>query len=390
MPLIALDSTDSRVVDATYAADGVWALYWRARTGDRLRCRGCGEVVHAKTMTQSGLRFFAHSSTVKGCPSHGETARHLELKKRVADAFRAAGWDAELEVAGEGWRADVLVAGPTGRQVAVEVQLAGTTAEEVDDRMSRHSRSGLTTMWIVERRRPYWAERFPTVVVDNEDRVIDSVLVTSATRVSVPAPAAPASLSRFVARWAEGRLTPVDDDEAWKRYLHHSVTAYFELDGCASAFLKRYLAERAAMEARHRELAAAREVARALREMPMLASLEAFAAWFSQFEQWKCWYGGGYRRDWRAAVSGTWKTDAGVVITIGRGEPMWVLALAEPHEPSPRRDPRVAAWVSGHDPATNTAGFDLVLRPSSALDLAELDLKGLSRRSRRPVPRSWR
>lgn len=71
---------DGRVIDLSCADEAAWAGVWRARTGDRLRCRACGRPLHAKLRAATGLRFFAHTVAVPECPSQGETARHLALK----------------------------------------------------------------------------------------------------------------------------------------------------------------------------------------------------------------------------------------------------------------------------------------------------------------------
>lgn len=67
---------------------------------------------------------------------------HRLLKLQLASAIRDAGWYAELEVAGEGWRADVLATSPDGtRRMAWEAQLAQITVDELRERT--HEDGGL-------------------------------------------------------------------------------------------------------------------------------------------------------------------------------------------------------------------------------------------------------
>lgn len=68
---------------------------------------------------------------------------HRLLKLQLASAIRDAGWYAELEVAGEGWRADVLASSPDGtKRMAWEAQLAQITLDELRDRTARVEASG--------------------------------------------------------------------------------------------------------------------------------------------------------------------------------------------------------------------------------------------------------
>src|SRR4051794_13339713 len=98
MPLLAIDtSRNNCVLDLTKPDEHAWADVWRQRTGDRLRCRSCSQPLVAKEITRTKLRFFAHAQEVSRCPTHGETARHLQLKALFAGAFRSAGWTADLE-----------------------------------------------------------------------------------------------------------------------------------------------------------------------------------------------------------------------------------------------------------------------------------------------------
>lgn len=126
--------------------------------GQCCRAGGCGQRVHAK-ISKYGHRFFAHDWVCAGCPSSGESAEHLALKAAVIAEARRIGWDAEPEVAGEGWRADVLVSSPDEtRRVAWEVQLASMTAAEGAERSARMEAAGVSSVWLTTRNAPWLLE----------------------------------------------------------------------------------------------------------------------------------------------------------------------------------------------------------------------------------------
>jgi competence protein CoiA len=132
------------VLDATVDPLGEgtpWEAIHRARPRAPLTCRECGHGLHAK-LSPKGLRFFAHDRAAPTCSLVGETMAHRLLKLQLASAIRDAGWYAELEVAGEGWRADVLATSPDGtRRMAWEAQLAQITVDELRERT--HEDGGL-------------------------------------------------------------------------------------------------------------------------------------------------------------------------------------------------------------------------------------------------------
>ena len=377
IPLLALDSADhDAVVDLTAITDEAFATIWRARTGERLRCRGCHAPLHAKRIGVTGLRFFAHSRVEPQCPSQGETARHLGLKALLAAAFRQVGWQADLEVAGDDWRADVLVCGPQGQRVAVEVQLAGLTPDAAQDRMRRHRAAGVTTLWVLSEKRPRWSTQFSTVLLDADDLVVDTVLLAGAQRDVRPAPARSATVHLLARRWAEGRLTAVEDPEQLlPQYLgDHPGTQYFQLDRCVDDHFGHVRAER---ERRERSAEAQRHAAalakrsRLPAENAMAESLTAFQEWFDAQTNWKCWFGTQTHRDpFTAAHVAEWPLERGIVILIGAFDPRYVFALAEPHQASPKLDQRVAAWTTDRDPNVDTSGFAIVHTPDSVLGLA--------------------
>lgn len=117
-----------------------------------------------------GLRFFAHRPTGPPCPGKGETMEHRLVKAALADAVKAAGWNAELEAHPDrgdtgGWRADVMAARPDGvRRIAFEVQLAGMTVDEGNRRTDRYAVDGVETIWVTTKH-ARWLHRLPSVRV---------------------------------------------------------------------------------------------------------------------------------------------------------------------------------------------------------------------------------
>jgi hypothetical protein len=81
----------------------------------------------------------AHDSKPENCASQDESVDHLRLKKIIAGLIRSSGFEAVVEAGPSasdvgGWRADVLGVGVDGRRVAFEVQLAGMTIAEGQER----------------------------------------------------------------------------------------------------------------------------------------------------------------------------------------------------------------------------------------------------------------
>lgn len=164
MPLTA-QHADAGVLDATVDPLGEgapWEAIHRARPRAPLTCRECGHGLHAK-LSPKGLRFFAHDRAAPTCSLVGETMAHRLLKLQLASAIRDAGWYAELEVAGEGWRADVLATSPDGtRRMAWEAQLAQITGAELRERTARMEASGVPVCWVTDHERP-WIGEVPAI-----------------------------------------------------------------------------------------------------------------------------------------------------------------------------------------------------------------------------------
>lgn len=199
------------LVDATQADLGSTGVSWcdlhrKVDPRPPLTCPGCGGRVHAKVSpAPARLRFFAHDATPDTlCPLAGESAAHRALKTLLAAAVREAGWAAQLEVPGEGWRADVLATSPSGaRRIAWEAQLSGVAVDEVVRRTGALQRSNNEVCWVATRR-VAWLGWAPAVQVDTGSG-------GSGRGMTVEA-----GLQRFAQRWCEPRTRC----RAWRSFMH--------------------------------------------------------------------------------------------------------------------------------------------------------------------------
>jgi hypothetical protein len=188
--------------------EGAWRRIYKVRPRAPLTCRGCGHGLHAK-VSPNGLRFFSHDAAQSDCPTAGESLAHRLLKLELVSAARAAGWDGELEVAGTGWRADVLATSPEGRRVAWEAQLAQITPEEIVDRHSTMTTDGLEVCWVADRHRA-WIGHVPAIAV------APAHPETGETGLHVVA-----GHARFAASWCEDRRS-CDEVPDFGRYAHQA------------------------------------------------------------------------------------------------------------------------------------------------------------------------
>ncbi|MEV8099750.1 competence protein CoiA family protein [Kitasatospora sp. NPDC085879] len=149
-----------------------WADVHKARPRIALRCPECGHDVHAKC-SPKGLRFFAHGRRRPDeCELAGESMEHHLLKLELAQAVRAGGWHAELEVAAPdgSWRADVMATSPDGRRrTAWEAQLSPITVEDLEARTARYAGAGIGVCWVTDRRAVPWMGKVPSVRVSVDD-----------------------------------------------------------------------------------------------------------------------------------------------------------------------------------------------------------------------------
>jgi competence protein CoiA len=189
-------------------------------------------------VSSAGLRFFRHYRRPDSCALTGETAEHLRLKRGLLAAVRAvAGWRAEAEVPGQGWRADVLATGPDGRRIAFEVQVSRIDADEAQERTRRLAASGVEACWFMVRRNSLAAARglagLPRAAVmlsdDTETQVTAFAEAFDPAKpfapenagwraVTVELPAFVAGVCRGSVRWVESR--PLATGGAWTTRQH--------------------------------------------------------------------------------------------------------------------------------------------------------------------------
>ncbi|MEN2424364.1 competence protein CoiA family protein [Streptomyces rimosus] len=153
-----------------------WTAIHRVRPPVPLTCPECGHGMHAK-VSSLGLRFFAHTPGAPTCTLAEESMAHHLLKLELAQAARANGWIAELEVRGPdgSWRTDVLASTAGGRRFALEAQLASITAAEIRARTERMSAYGVRSCWFSDRSRIPWLGVVPSVRLARQDNELVAV-----------------------------------------------------------------------------------------------------------------------------------------------------------------------------------------------------------------------
>ncbi|MFE7706479.1 competence protein CoiA family protein [Streptomyces sp. NPDC057486] len=189
-----------------------WMEIHRVR-GVELTCPECGGQVRAR-LSKLGTRHFYHRTKPPTCSLANESLEHHLLKLELVTCARAAGFQAELEVAaptGE-WRADVMVFGPDGtRLMALEAQLSPITVEDIAARTGLYERDGVRVCWFGFRPRP-WVGAVPTLLVQapeerGQEWAVTAGLARLSTRPMSWSPTA-ATLSDAVSWMLTGRIVP--------------------------------------------------------------------------------------------------------------------------------------------------------------------------------------
>lgn len=121
----------------------------RYRGGESI-LMSCGQAGIPKVSSR-GLQYFAHKAGVD-CQLHdgGESLEHLELKSLLADAARAAGWEAIIEYPSPNreWIADVMAI-QGQRRMVLEVQWSRQAKEDFTKRQQRYHSAGIECLWFV-------------------------------------------------------------------------------------------------------------------------------------------------------------------------------------------------------------------------------------------------
>ena len=216
-------SKDGLLIDSTYCAYEVWSTIHRAPEPARLRCRECSGVMVAK-VSKTGLRFFSHWRRPGTCTMEGESAAHRELKQRIASLIRQEGFAAIVEATPAaddvgGWRADVLGVTPTGQRVAFEVQLAGMTVAEGQERTQRYARDNIKTLW-VSTKHAAWISSIPSarLRLESDSVTADRGLARlSNETLRTWEPAGEVDFARIVRGMLNGTITTASSTFFWER-----------------------------------------------------------------------------------------------------------------------------------------------------------------------------
>ena len=140
---------DDRDIISVLCSDEDWSEAQRASKGNghRVRMSCCGAPAYA-SHSPLDLRYFAHKPGFERCSAGGESDEHECLKAAAARAVQScASWAADVEVSGEGWRADVLAIRGSVK-IAIEVQLSAQAKRETGARNDRFEASEVTPFWL--------------------------------------------------------------------------------------------------------------------------------------------------------------------------------------------------------------------------------------------------
>ncbi|WP_370644410.1 competence protein CoiA family protein [Nesterenkonia sp. LB17] len=211
----------------------MWQSTYRAPGPARPRCRDCDGVMLAK-VSRNGLRFFAHLRRPESCTMEGESPAHRGLKHRIALMIRDEGFEATVEATpgvndAGGWRADVLGTASSGRRVAFEIQLAGMTITEGQERTDRYARDQIMTIW-VSTKHAVWISALPSARLKLEPETITADRGLARLNDRTPyfwTPAGEVDFSRVVRGLFNGSITTVSH---WSFEERVGQRDYFTVD----------------------------------------------------------------------------------------------------------------------------------------------------------------
>ena len=104
----------------------------------------CGAHGHMR-ISPKGLQHFYHAITCENWEP--ESIEHLEAKAEIYKVCKDAGWIVDIEVLGNGWRADILAT--NGHlTIAFEVQLSKISEEELQRRAAAYTNQNIISHWI--------------------------------------------------------------------------------------------------------------------------------------------------------------------------------------------------------------------------------------------------
>ena len=160
MPLRAF--IDGNEVIAPALSDEEWeALRQRVQAEKLAVVLPCCDRPGYLRRSRLGTRHFAHKRAgeddAQRCDMEGETMEHLKAKADIVTAARRAGYRASPELAGEGWRADVMAERPNGTgRIAFEVQWSFLRLEDCIFRQERYARDDVRGCWFFRNPPPQW------------------------------------------------------------------------------------------------------------------------------------------------------------------------------------------------------------------------------------------
>lgn len=147
MPLKA--NLDGHTIVSVLCSDEAWSEAQIASKGaeHRLRMSCCDAPAYA-SHSPLDLRYFAHKPGHERCSSGGASDEHECLKAAAARTVQSlSGWTADVEVSGEGWRADVLAVRRSVK-VAIEIQLSAQAKRKTSSRNDKFQSSEVSVFWL--------------------------------------------------------------------------------------------------------------------------------------------------------------------------------------------------------------------------------------------------
>jgi hypothetical protein len=131
-----------------------WSTARLLSKGDDYRlCMVCCNAPTVAKHSSLDLRFFSHKPSFDPGASCSESIEHESLKEVAANAVKdCTGWNADVEVSGEGWSADVLATRGSVK-IAIEIQLSSQAKRETKARNDRFVSTVVTPFWLKGQRK---------------------------------------------------------------------------------------------------------------------------------------------------------------------------------------------------------------------------------------------
>jgi hypothetical protein len=232
MPLRA--TIEGKQVIAPLLSAEAWEALRQRVAAERLRVvLPCCEVEGYLRKSRFGTQHFAHKRGGQ-CGERGETLQHLTAKADIVLAAGAAGYTALTEVAGDGWRADVLAERGAGR-IAFEVQWSFLRLEEAERRQERYARDDVRGCWFF--RRPpdaLFRRDAPDQLAARRDLPLFHLFVNADLTFSVALNGRLHRLADFVTALLTGRVRFCEMVRAARRQQVRAAVATVPCPRCAS------------------------------------------------------------------------------------------------------------------------------------------------------------